>query len=207
MEIGCSSSAIECILVGLDQPAMWLLEKALKWLDAERNADAPVFYNTAQCKWLLSGTHDEASLRQSTALHDMDRHIENWDADTVELALPYWLESGEFEKACEIFEETPGTKRPTNINEIAREGSMAYVVCLQRLGRQYTKDEVDIAIDCYFRRSVPDLLSRGHAQNVARWMKIIFWDGTGTREAAWKTILRAYDFLPGVECPKCELEM
>jgi hypothetical protein len=194
--------AIECIIVGFDQPAIWLLEKAIRWLDAERDADANVFYNTAQCKWLLSGIHDEESLRQSTALHDIDHLEEGWDDVEVKLGLPLWLEAKEYARACDIFEGTPGVSKPANVHEIKDGGTLAYVICLHRLGREYTKEEVDIAVDRYLRQAVPDLLQRGQYPSVARWMKLCFWNGIETREAAWQALLRCYDFMPGVERPK-----
>ena len=90
---------------------------------------------------------------------------------------------------------------PGNLAEINREGSMAYVMCLHQLGRGYTDAEVQAATEQFLKRSVRDWLDRGQFPTVARWMKLAYWRGEESRQAAWQSLLRCYDFLPGVKRP------
>jgi hypothetical protein len=207
------SQGIESILLGLDQPAVWLLEKAQEWAAAgiearekyaiwETEGPNPLYHaELAMCNWLLHGIHDTNNLRSFFELEERTRLEDGWDDREVELGLPYYLEAGELVRACEIFETTPGLSRPTDLGAIAGEGSMAYVICLHRLGRAFAADDVQKAVRGFLARSVPDFLARGQFESVARWMKLIFWDGKESRDAAWQALLRCYEFLPGVSKP------
>ena len=78
---------------------------------------------------------------------------------------------------------------------------MAYVMCLHQLGRGYTNAKVQAATEQFLKRSVRDWLDRGQFPTVARWMKLAYWRGEESRQAAWQSLLRCYDFLPGVKRP------
>jgi hypothetical protein len=74
--------AVQCFLVGYDQPATQLLEKALKWLQAAINqgerpqrytpdaTEAFRYENLAFCNWLMRAQHDLKSLQQFVAHQD-----------------------------------------------------------------------------------------------------------------------------------------
>ena len=144
-------SAIECILTGLEQPAVWLLEESHRWLTAgiEENEESPIYCALrnewlAECKWLLAGVHDAENLRESRrrteeldgpwageATEELDGP---WTGEAVELCLPKYCDAGEFARACEIFESCSGREKPADLSEINDGGSMAYVICAHRLG-------------------------------------------------------------------------
>jgi hypothetical protein len=199
--------------VGFGQPAIWLLEKAKKWLTvaiAEKqtwgeldddNSERLQQKSLAQCDWLLSGHHDADRLRRVIELEDRYYAEAGWAEGTLDLVLPLYCDAGEFTRACEIFESTRGTVAPRNLMEIGRGDRMVYAICLYRLGRQFRREDVEGALKRFLARSVPDLLSRGHFECVAQWMKLAFWNGEESRDAAWQCVLRCYDFLPGVTRP------
>jgi len=155
----------------------------------------------AQCNWLLTGAHDAENLRQAIA--PMDRYYAEagWSAEAAELFLALYLEVGELARVCEIFESTPGLSKPNNLAEIRGAASMAYVICLHRRGLDYTAEEIEAALRRFFTKSVLDLLERGQFPTVARWMKLVFWTGEESREAAWRSLRRCYDFLPPSKRP------
>ncbi len=215
--LGFHGTAIEAILVGFDEPAVWLLEKATRWLGAAIAAEEDQYSSTeedpyrsldgtrslqyesmAQCNWLLTGVHDFENLRR--AVHYTDRYYSDyaWESDDLGLVLPLYCEAREFARACEIFESVVENAGRQNPEDVRDEGSMAYVICLHRLGRAYSEEDLRNAAEGFLRRSVPDLLHRGHYPSVAQWMKLIFWDGVESQQAAWQSLLRCYDFLPGV---------
>lgn len=204
--------AIECILVRFDQPAVWLLEKAKKWLLAGIEARENPYHaadggwamqheSLAQCNWLLTGVHDVESLHQAVASEDRHRSAMPWDEEEIEVCLPLYYESREHVRVCDIFESVLGKFQP-NLSDIQGEGSMVYVMSLHQLGRRYTDDEIQAATQRFLGRFVADWLERGQFPRVARWMKLVYWCGEESQHAAWQSLLRCYDFLPGVDCPE-----
>jgi hypothetical protein len=75
---------------------------------------------------------------------------------------------------------------------------MAYIRAKQALGIEYTQVAAAKALNAFLARCVPEWLSRGHFTTVARWMKIAHWQ-PGSDPVA--TILRCYDYLPGLNPP------
>jgi len=210
---GALLKAIECVLVAFDEPAVWLLEKAKGWLEAaiamderpnryDRNfTEAQRHEDVAQCNWLLTGVHDAENHRRAIAFQDSYRGDTAWDEQDIDCCLADYYEAREHARVCEIFEGVPGIARP-DLPDVKGEGSMAYVMCLHQLGRGYSDAEVQSATERFLKRSVPGWLDRGQFPTVARWMKLAYWRGEESRQAAWQSLLRCYDFLPGVNRPE-----
>ncbi len=72
---------------------------------------------------------------------------------------------------------------------------MCYVFCRQRLGQEFSSEEVDAALERFLMRNMDSTwLASGHYGRAAEWMKIAHWRAGDDPIA---TVLRCYDYLPG----------
>lgn len=198
-------TALDCFLVGLFDEGLEMLNKVHTFLNAslERNEEGHpgrglVLKNLALASWLRDGDEDKRSLR--AAVEYIELGFDNNGAPTsvdIQLSLALYLEAGELETLIRRF-ESAGLSKPKNIRRIKGEGTMAYVLARHRLGFEYTDDEVATARDMFLKRSVAEWMC-GHYSTVARWMKIAHWK-PGDDPIA--TVLRCYDYLPGLKPPK-----
>jgi hypothetical protein len=199
------TSSLDCFLVGLFDEGREILNKAHTFLNASLERDEKghpgrgfVLKSLALANWLRDGDEDKRSLRASVEY--MELWFDNEGAPTtseIQLSLALYLEAGELETLIRRF-ESAGLSKPKNIRRIKGEGTMAYVLALHRLGLEYTDDEVATALDMFLKRSVGEWMC-GHYSTVARWMKIAHWK-PGDDSIA--TVLRCYDYLPGLKPPK-----
>jgi hypothetical protein len=206
------TTAIECLLVGLFDVGKELLLKAriFLWAAIERN-EIPRVYgkgltecqrmtNYALCLWLMYGRHDEKSWKAAAEWTDV------WFQESpktakrdIQFALTEYLEAGQYERVIERF-EWAGAKKPASLRHIRSEGSMCYVIARQRLGLEYTREEIDAATETFLKRSVPEWLGwQGREIDAARWMKLAHWKKGDDPTA---TLLRCYDYLAGLKPPK-----
>ena len=139
--LGFHGTAIEAILVGFDEPAVWLLEKATRWLGAAIAAEEDQYSSTeedpyrswdgtrslqyesmAQCNWLLTGVHDFENLR--CAVHYTNRYYSDyaWESDDLVFSPPLYCEAEEVARACEIFESVVENAGRQNPEDVARRG-------------------------------------------------------------------------------------
>jgi hypothetical protein len=218
--MGFVETAIQCVLVGLAEPAIWILEKAAKWLpeaiakeedpysaihdDPQRSLDGTrslQYDSLAMSNFLLTGQHDIENLRH--AVHFKNRYIAvgEWERDDPELILPLYCDAGEFASAIAIFEQVCSGLEIGDLTVIDDSGSMSYLYSCHRLGKRFSESDLNMARDGFLKRTVPELLGHGNYSGAARWMKLFFWNGEESRDAAWKSVLRCYDYLPGVKQP------
>jgi hypothetical protein len=206
------NTAIECLLVGFDEPARQLLETAGEWIRIAISAnerperyfpggtEASRWGTLTLCDWLLSNEHDAESYRRYAEFEDRylsDRSVAR-DKAEVSYVLPVYADAGMFERGMEIFHATPGLSPPSSTN-IAGEGRMSYVVSRHRLGLQYNRAELEAMATRFLRRNVDGWLADGHWSRAARWMKIIHWNGADPPISATDALLKCYDYLPGRE--------
>jgi hypothetical protein len=204
-------TCIECYLVGLFDVGRELFPKARKFLRAAiEHKEIPRYYfpggteslrlvRFAMCEWFVDRKHDLRSLKQGV------EWSEQWlsrpgrpDKSEVQLTLTAYLDAEEYETLVKRFEAT-GLKAPRNLRQIQGEGTMSYVIARHRLGLQYTSDDIQDALDRFLKRNVPKWCDGGHVQTLARWMKIAFWK-PGDDPIA--TLLKCYDYLPGIGPPE-----
>jgi hypothetical protein len=204
------SESIECLLVGLDEPARYLLGKAFEWVQIaiaanERpqwyypnGTEALRFSTLTLCDWLFSNQHHAEGYRRYAEFEDgclADRSYAR-DRAEVSLVLPVYVDAGLFERVLEIFQATPGLSPPTS-SAIQGEARMSYVVSRYRLGLQYTAAEFNAMTTKFLNRNVDAWLGEGHWSRAARWMKIIHWNGADPPITAKEALLKCYDYLPG----------
>jgi hypothetical protein len=203
--------AVQCLLVGYDEPAMQLLERSLQWLHTAINElERPQIYepdgteafryqNLAICNWLLHGEHDTDSLRRFVEHEDRFLSGSEVGQDKVSMCfvLPAYLDAGSYQRALELFANTPGLSPPRILSSIRNEGQMSYVICRHWLGQQFTEAEVTSAVDKFLTRNVEGWLSNGHFVRAAEWMKIVQWRGGKAGLSAKDALLKCYDYLPG----------
>jgi hypothetical protein len=206
--------AIQCLLVGFEDPARRLLERAAEWVQIavatrERpsryfpgGTEAIWFETLALSNWLLSNRHDTESYRRFA--EHQDRCLTNRSVarnkTEVSFALPSYVDAGMYERALQIFEATPGLAPPT-ASTIQGEARMSYVVSRHRLGLQYSSTEFEAMATKFLRRNIDAWLGDGHWSSAARWMKIIHWNGAEPPISAKEALLKCYDYLPGRERP------
>jgi hypothetical protein len=209
-----TTTAVYAILVGFFDPARRLLEKAQRWVTEaiERN-ERPNHYSQygdealrshtlAWCNFLLSGKEDSESYRQFVEFEGQylaDPYVGN-DRISVSLVLPHYVSGHAYERALEVFAACPKLQPADDLNKIRGEAQMCYVIARQRLGLEYSAEEVQEALAKFLKRHVDSSwLAKGHSLRAAEWMKIAHW-----REGAdpFATVLKAYDYLPDVLPPQ-----
>jgi hypothetical protein len=199
--------AVQCLVVGFDDPAYQLLQKAKSWLETaiaeneiprsyfQYGTEASRFRDLALCKWFLDGTHDSASLSRAVSLRE--QYFETRGADKVEvgMVLPIYVEAGDNDLGMRRFESTRGMSPPKSLRNVSGEGRMAYVLCRQHLDGDYVQSDIDEALQRVFRRHMDEWLNHGQATTAARWMKIAHWDRTHSTESAKAALLHCYDYV------------
>jgi hypothetical protein len=206
------STAIECLLVGFFDVGRELLLKAriFLWAAIEDDEVSRLYSKGLSechrmrdyvlCFWLKHGHHDENSADEAAKWRDVwfDESPAAAKKD-IQLALTEYLEAGQYERVIERF-QWAGAKKPKSLRHIRGEGSMCYAIARQRLGLEYTREELDAATETFLRRHVPEWLGwQGRVIDTARWMKLAHWKNGDDPVA---TLLRAYDYLPGLKPPK-----
>jgi hypothetical protein len=203
-------NCVQCYLVGFFDVGRELFPKARAFLRAAiDNQEIPRYYfpggteaarlgRLAMCEWFIDRTHDLSSLKQSVEWKERDLSKDRRpDRVAVQLSLARYVDAEEYATLIQRFEAT-GLKAPKNIRNIQGEGTMGYVIARNRLGLQYTSEEVDAAVNTFLKRNVPAWCDGGNYQTLSRWMKIAFWKPADDPIA---TLLKCYNYLPGLEPP------
>lgn|SRR5487761_730041 len=205
--IGC---AIECLLVGFDEPAYKLLEKAREWLVAAiagkelrrgftlEWAEPARLEHLGLCEWLLTGKHAAELLSDAVKGHDRYWQIHGPDKLSVDLALVTYLDAGACDQAIELFERTRGLSPPKSLSQVRTEGRMAYVLCRHRRDRSCSEEEIRVCLRRFLSGQVKQWLNDGLYSVLVRWMKIAHWNGVESAQSAREALLHCYDYLP---CP------
>jgi hypothetical protein len=198
---------VQCLLVGFDEPGYQLLEKGRSWLRVaideheiprgyfQYATEARRLWEFSLCGWLLDGKHDVLSLKLAVDLREQYYRPQRPDKMELGLALPTYLEAGEYEVGIKRYETIRGMAPPESPRKALGEGRMAYVMCLHREQGLYDAKEVERALRRFLRRHVPESLDGAHYSTAAQWMKIAHWDGVASRESAHEALLRCYDYL------------
>lgn len=203
-------TAIQCILVGYDTPALQLLERARDWLTyaivhnerprvySKGGTEAAWHHKLALCNWLLNNQHDSGNFRDfviGEEHHLSHTHLQH-DEREISLVLPHYVDAGAYEQAIARYHGA-GLSPPASLGAITTEGQMSYVLSRRLLGRQYGSAELCAAFDRFLNRSVPDwLLWDGQWSRAAEWMKIRHWNGVPGAGAV-EALMKCYDYIPG----------
>jgi hypothetical protein len=204
--------AVECFLVGFFDIGHELTLKARVFFRASiEHKEPPKLYGRelteiyrrqgfALCNWLIHGQHDLKSLKQAAHWRDVwfEEHP-RLARDDIQYVLTDYLEAELYETVVQRFEQVGATK-PANLRRIQGEGTLCYAIARQRLGLEYTTEEIGASIDTFLKRRIPQWLGGdGHWTGAARWTKLAFWKKPDDPIA---TVLRCYDYLPGLKPPK-----
>lgn len=205
--------AIECFLVGFDEPAERLLEQVAKWVKIaiETNerperyfvgaTEAQRFQTQALCNWLLFNRHDTASLQSFVTQKDRYYNSQKKkDKYGVSLGLLTYVNASAFERSLEIFNSTPGLSPPKSLSP-RNEAEMAYILSRHHLGLQYSRDDVQVANKKFLTKNIDAWLSNGQAMRAAEWMKILYWNYGHRTIPAKHVLMKCYDYLPGRKPP------
>lgn len=199
------ASGVKCLLVGFDEPAYKLLEKAREWLlvameekevprgSTLNGAETLRLQDIALCNWLLTGSHDAECLRRAISGEELDMASEGQERHVLELTLAVYLDAGQYERAIELFETTAGLSPPKSLANVRTEARMVYVLCKHRCRSEYSAEEVRKCLNQFLRCRVDEWLNTGLYTNMARWMKIAHWNGTESRESAREALLHCFD--------------
>jgi hypothetical protein len=106
------TSAIYCLLVGLDVPAQELLERTREWLDIAiateekpqdyfpHGTEASRYSDRALCHWLLTNEHDDETYRRLVEEQDADLGTGGGSSrETIDLVLKEYVDAGAYERA------------------------------------------------------------------------------------------------------------
>jgi hypothetical protein len=201
--------AVLCLLVGLNEGASKLLQKAKQWVEiaiAEDEGGATLgpggnaasrHHTVAMCTWLLEGRHDAEALQQFVVFEDkfIKQPAIAKDKIEVSLVLPTYINARAFERTLEIF-AVARIPEPKSLEGIRNGAQMSYVLARHRMGLDYTADEVDGALKRFLMRHMDKWLGDGHAVQAAEWMKIAYWDPHEAEMSPKEAILKCYDHLP-----------
>lgn len=201
-------TAIRCILVGLHEPASQLLEKAHTWATAALSSDNEkagwlTYATLALCEWLRHDRHDQRLYRMLADEHYRMATTPGVadDAVNVSLAMPSFVDAGDYERTLELFERTNKLIEPDRLDKVRNEAELCLVIAQHRLGRKYTQSEVYGACDKFMLKSMDNWLRDGHLVRAAEWMKIIWGDRNDAALAPNEIVLKCYDYLPGCHRP------
>ncbi len=210
------NTAVKCLLIGYDDPARKLLEKARQWLtvaidgerdgtyhDTTRSPAAMPYYDLAMCNWLLDGKQDRESFKLAVGVQEREYNTHRkWRVKSeVSLALAEYLDARAYQIALDRFAATAGLTPPKSLSAIRGEAQMCYAICRQRLGQQYTEAEIMAAADKFLRRpglntGIATWLRNGLYTTAVRWMKIIHWREGVEGISPKQVVLKCYDYLP-----------
>jgi hypothetical protein len=202
------STAIECLLVGFDEPAERLLKRAAEWSQEAivahekpdryfpHGTEAANFYTLALSSWLLCNKHNSDAYRQFVE-HE-NRYLLNSKAGKnraeVSFNLPKYVDAAAFEPALEIFARTPRLRPPQSL-VLRGEAAISYVLCRYQPGLQYNREEVDRTTTRFLRANVDTWLGDGGWTGTATWMKIFYWNMTSPRPSARDALLKCYVYI------------
>lgn len=197
--------AVKCLLVGYDGPGEQLLRRARHWLNlAVENEEKPHDYaggwtearrhlDLGICNWLLGNRNDAENMRaylsyapRVSAGHKISKYIS--------FALPNFVDAGAYQEALALFAASP-LKPASSLSRIVSEGQMCYVLCRHLLGLEYSAQEVAAALRRFLDRAVNHWLLDGDVVALARWMKIVHWNGHEPELTARQALLKCYDYL------------
>jgi hypothetical protein len=201
-------TAIQCILVGLDEPVRQLLARAQEWAteaaaSEKETANWMAFQTLVMCEWLLGNRHNWRTYQEF--MSQLDRLLDNPsianDAVNVSLILPGFVDGGAYKRALEVFGRTRELVEPASLGEVHNEAQMCFVAAKHRLGLDYTEEEVANACDQFMSKNMDKWLRDGHLVRAAEWMKIIWGNHEDTALSPNATILKCYDYVRDCQPP------
>jgi len=198
--------AVECFLVGYDDPATQLLKRAFDWLtmaikDQEKprayganGTEAQRYRDLAMCSWLLHNVHDVENLKRFVEYEDrflIGSKIGR-DKTNVSLTLVGYVDAGAYENALERFADA-GLSAPESLSSVRNEAQMCYVISRHRLGQEYSEAEVESTTKKFLKRSVNGWLTDGHFLRASEWMKIVHWREGKAGFSPKEAVLKCYE--------------
>ena len=208
------SQGIECLLVGLDDAGNQVLERGVQWLTvANEEKEMPRIYfpNATEAaryfavglgNWLLHDIHDCNAFDKFTWHYDQYFSVQKTlDRKECSSALPEYVAAGMYQRAINLFESIPGAKKPVDLRNLSAPG-ISYAVAVHRLRLQYPEDELRQATQLFLSREIPSDLKNNHRKAAATWMKVAHWANESKPRSAREALLRCYDYLPNVSCPR-----
>lgn len=207
---------IQCLLVGLNEAGVTLLDKARHWIESaialgeipnnhydKYGSEAERLFRLVCCRWLLYGMHDQKSLDEGTRFSDL--YYESFDDAEyrqcqAEQSIVRYLEAGRYARGIELYERE-NLPQPKDFAGVSTEWQMAYILCEQRLRKSYAEVDVNMAVRRFLSRNVGPWLAGGQYNTAALWMKLTAWDGVETAESARRALLCCYDYLRGLKRP------
>lgn len=210
-----ANDAVGCILVGRDRPANLLLDQAHDRLlmsineKERREGDQPHteyqrHHDLADCVWLMTNVHDQENL-DLCAFHLRLCLIEsrtNLNKTNVGLSVIAFVDAGSDEAALEVLAAAK-VKGPRTAGDVRSENQMVHMICNHRLNGAWSSDEVESSLAKFLKRSMNTWLLDGHYLRAAEWLKVAHWRKGGPLTAK-QAVMKAYDYLPGVNRPPTE---
>jgi hypothetical protein len=204
------------VIVGLDQAAIALLDQANRFIaraieEDERperyfphGTEAERATDFALCCWLRNSlchenTYAVFSSEMRLSLSTMGL-LDKLDLEGIAAQV---VDAGEYAWMLELFAGTRGVRPPAKPGAVRTEAETAYVIAKHKLEQEYTRPEVDAALERLLGLKMDQWLSEGHVTTAARWLKIAYWNlvSEGERPPAREVLLRCYEYLPDVKRP------
>lgn len=204
--------AIRCVLVGYDEAAQELMNRAHHWLSvAIQENERPRAYaiggteaqrhlNLALCNWLLYGRQDEENFRLHVQFYEqfLERTRNCRNKSEISLALPHYLDAGVCDLVLARFSEA-GLTPPASPAAPRTDAEMCYILCAS--DSDAASEELPVLAKNFLNRNTNTWLSNGNFLHAAEWMKIVHWNGSGSKSPPKLAVLKCYDYLTGVAAP------
>jgi len=202
--------AVQCILVGYDDPARRLLESARRQLtiaidEDEKTHSMPLSYaraqrhhDMAQCAWLTDNVRDRDNLERFVA-NDVSYYADMRKPDKigVSLAAVDYLDAGAYQPLLELLRRA---RVPLRTDATRTEAEMAYAIASARLSPRPSATALKSDLHGFLSRKVNTWLLDGHHMRAAQWMKVANAEDEATRSPK-EIIWMCYDYLKGVARP------
>lgn len=207
------SDAVRCLLVNLDDPAAPLLAKTREWItyamdakEAANNVEALAISarrheTLALCDWLERGAHNQDELTRFVIEKENYYQIKDGKSSLgVSLGIAPYVDAQAWD-ICDKRLDIAGIRAPTSLSGLRTEGGLAKIICCHHLRNEYSADEVQQAIERGLKQWMNRWLAYdGAYTRAAHWLKIAHWHKNGPLTPK-QTIMKAYDYLPGVMPP------
>ena len=200
-------TGVQCLLVGLSDPAAALFEKAEKWLELAIATDErpqPYFPDgteamrlgdLALCRWLSRNRHDQTTLLEAATASESYLRTDKVIRDSVAVGLSLWVfvDAGLFEKVIAICSEAQ-INMPASTSRLRGEASMSLVLASSALQASDIALDLEASRRSFLKHNVTPWIRRGQTVRLGAWCKTLLWDRSAVSSPA-NTVRKILEYI------------
>ncbi|MEO0477039.1 MAG: hypothetical protein AAF085_13870 [Planctomycetota bacterium] len=195
--------AIDCQVVGFNEPIDMLLNKSKQWLLAaidsnnfEGSSPLSTYETLSLCNWMLGVDIDIDNDKR--LIQTCDRWLQecSFDLPEVSYSIKSYLQVGAFENVLKTLQKATKFSPAKSIKNIRNEAKIAHVIAKAQLGIDVTEEEAADAGRNFLSKKMSEWLSRGFTNRAAAWIRIIYDPNRDSRANAKNLIMKCHDHLP-----------